>query len=210
MACARAGDTARVERDYLQLSAETRARLPEYERYLRLWQRQSQEADGSWPVRPCDDWARDQAERMLEDEVANFTALAHPERARRSQVTVRSVTPEEARLLALRDAVQEADLFARGAVARDMAEAMRCGRPAAAEAAEGRLLAIERGVPGALYEGRTFADFKYGAGQSRDGSWPRPPTHACLASDQRDLDGDVEQYLHDLEAAARAYLAAAH
>jgi len=62
-------------------------------------------------------------------------------------------------------------------------------------------------VPDALYEARSFADFKYGAGQSRDGSWPRPPGHQCLARDRHDLDGDVEEFLRDLEGAARAYLA---
>ena len=125
-------------------------------------------------------------------------------------MTIRTVTPEEARLSSLQFAVEEADLFAHGAVARDMAEALRCGRAATAEAVEVRLLTLEHDVPGALYEPRTFADFKYDAGQSRDGSWPRPPTLRCLASDQRDLDGDVEQYLHDLEAAARTYVAASH
>lgn len=210
IACGRTGDAARVVRDYLQLGAEARAQAPDYERYLRLWQQQAQLADGSWPARACDDWARDQGERMLEIAIADFRALVHPEPARRSEGTVRVVTPEEGRLLALRDPVQEADLFARGAVARDMAEHMRCGRTAEAEAAEARLLAIERTVPDALYEARTLADFKYGAGQSRDGSWPRPPGHRCRAEDRRDLDGDVEEFLRDLDAAARAYLAAPH
>jgi hypothetical protein len=125
-------------------------------------------------------------------------------------MTMRVLTPEEARLSNLRAPVQEADLFARGAVARAMAEHMRCGRTADAEAAEARLLAIERNVPDALYEDRTLAQFKYDAGQSRDGSWPSPPGHACLAEDRRDLDGDVEQYLGELEAAARTYAAAPH
>ena len=84
MACGRAADAARVERDYLQLSSEVRAQVPAYERYLRLWQRQSQEPNGSWPVRPCDNWARDQAERMLELVVANLTDQVHPERRPRS------------------------------------------------------------------------------------------------------------------------------
>jgi hypothetical protein len=84
---------------------------------------------------------------------------------------------------------------------------MFCGRAAEAAAVEARLLALEGTVPDALYEARTFADFKYGNGQSRDGSWPRPAGHACRAEDRRDLDGDVEGDLRDLEAAARAYLA---
>jgi hypothetical protein len=210
IACGRVADAARVERDYLQLGAEARAQAPDHERYLRLWQRQSQEADGSWPAGPCDDWARDQGERMLEAAIADFRALVHPEPARRSQMIVRSAAPEEGHRLALWNAVLEADLFARGAVARAMAEDMRCGRAAEAEAVESRLLAIERTVPGALYEDRSFADFKYGAGQSRDGSWPRPPTLRCLAEERRALDGDVEEYLRDLGAAARAYLDSAH
>jgi hypothetical protein len=147
---------------------------------------------------------------MLEDAIANFRALAHPPATTQSQITVRPETSDEGPLLALQNPVREADLFARGAVARDMAEDMRCGRAAEAEAVEARLLAIERTVPNSLYEARTFADFKYGAGQSRDGSWPRPPTHRCLAEDRRSLDADVEEFLHDLGVAAHAYLAAAH
>jgi hypothetical protein len=199
-----------VERDYLQLGAEARALAPDYEDYLRRWQRQGQLEDGSWPVRPCEESARDHGERILEMAIADFRGAVHPRPARRSEVSVRVVTPDEAHLLALRDSVREADLFARGAVARDMAEHMFCGRAPEATAVEARLLALEGIVPDALYGARTLADFKYGNGQSRDGSWPRPPGHLCRSDDRRALDGDVEENLRDLEAAARAYLAGRH
>jgi hypothetical protein len=209
VACGRPADAARVERVYLQLGAEARARAPNYEHYLRHWQQQGQ-VDGHWPARACDNSSRDSAERMLEGAIADFRALVHPQTAPRPEVTLRVLTPEEERRSTLRQPVQEADLFARGAVAEDMAENMRCGREGEAQAAEARLLALERTVPDALYEARTLAEFKYDAGQSRDGSWPRPPTLRCLARDRSELNGDVEEYLRDLEAAARAYLAAAH
>jgi hypothetical protein len=210
-ACGRTADAARVEQEYLQLGAEARARVPDYALYLRLWQRGAgRREDGSWPTRACDEWGRDSAERQLEAAIAFFRGQVHPETAQRSEVRMRVLTPAEARLSDLRAPVEEADLFARGAVARAMAEDMRCGRTAEAEAVETRLLAIERSVPDALYVARTLAQFKYDAGQSRDGSWPRPPGHQCLAEDRRDLDGDVEQFLGELEAAARAYVAAPH
>jgi hypothetical protein len=211
LACGRGEDAARVERDYVRLTAEAHAQVPDDALYLRLWQQAAgRRPDGGWTSEACDDWGRDQSERRLEIAVANFRERLLPETARRPQATMPAPTPEGGPRAALRNVVVEADLFARGAIARAMAENMRCGRSAQAEAVEARLLAIERTVPDALYDGRTLADFKYGAGQSRDGSWPRPPTHRCLEEERRALDGDVEEDLRDLGAAAQAYLAGAH
>jgi hypothetical protein len=211
IACARAGDAARVERDYLQLGADAHDQAVDYEHYLRLWQQAAgHRADGSWTARACDDWSRDLAERQLENATAFFRELVHPETARPPEATMRVLTLEQAQRATLQGPVREADLFARGAVVRAIAEHMICRRTAEAETLEARLMAVERTIPDALYDDRTLAQLKYQAGQSRDGGWPRPPGHQCLAEDRQDLDGDAEGNLRDLEAAAHAYLAALH
>lgn len=210
-ACNRPEDAARVEREYLALGAEARARAPDYEEYLRRWQSMTRgDLDGAPPQRGCDDWGRDLAERQFEAALASYRRELDPE-AGRPTATFREVSPDEARLQQLRGPMLEADLFARGAVARAMAAQMWCGNESAAAALETRLLEIERSVPEALEEfdfHGPWSERKYESGQSRDGSWPRPPGVECPWQDQPNLDRDAEEYLQELAQAAEAWRAA--